>query len=234
MDRALESSQTISFENKKHIRRIHHMLKIINLKTDKIKLANIKANFDQHNIENEIFNGIDGLDYTLTDADMMHLQNVDYNIFKQVGVVGCHLSHIRLLEQFINDTTLNHMIVCEDNIQVTDHNFNDVVNRIMREDFDIVYMYCGLDPTLGTKPGKHVTELYSLYNCTHRWCEQGTRIYMISRTGAKKVLSAYYKGECRNAIDYFMLSVLDNSMALYPNICKYDNTSSSISVRGGH
>ena len=210
------------------------MLKIINLKTDKIKLANIKANFDEHNIENEIFNGIDGLDYTLTDADMMHLQSVDYNIFKQVGVVGCHLSHIRLLEQFINNTTLNHMIVCEDNIKVIDQAFNDVVNSIMQEEFDIVYMYCGLDPTLRSKPCKNVNELYSLYNCTHQWYEQGARIYIISRKGANKVLSAYYKGECKNAIDYFMLSVLDNSMALYPNICKYDNTSSSIEARGGH
>ena len=210
------------------------MLKIINLKTDKTKLANIKSNFDQHNIQHEIFNGIDGLDYTLTESDLARLQNVDYDIFKQVGVVGCHLSHIYLLEHFVNNTTLNHMIVCEDNIKVIDHGFNHVVNRIMHEEFDIVYMYCGMDPTLGPKPGKPVTEIYSLYNCTHRWYEQGARIYIISRTGANKVLSAYYRGECRNAIDYFMLSVLDNSMALYPNICKYDNTSSSIEARGGH
>ena len=210
------------------------MLKIINLKTDKTKLANIKTNFDEHNIQYEIFNGIDGLDYTLTDADRVHLQNVDYNIFKQVGVVGCHLSHIRLLEQFINDTTLNHMIVCEDNIQIIDPEFNHIVNRIMHEDFDIVYMYCGLNPTLGSRYVKTVTELYSLYNCTHQWYEQGARIYMISRKGANKVLSAYYNGNCKNAIDYFMLSVFDNSMALYPNICKYDNASSSIEARGGH
>jgi len=223
-----------SFEHKKKINPIHHMLKIINLKTDTTKLVNIKTNFDEHNIDYEIFNGIDGLDYTLTDADKMHLQNVDYNIFKQVGVVGCHLSHIRLLEHFINNTTLNHMIVCEDNIKVIDPDFNDVVNCIMHEDFDSVYMFCGLDPTHGGEPVKPVTKTYSLYNCTREWYEQGTRIYMVSRKGANKVLSAYYRNECKNAIDYFMLSVLDNSMALYPNICKYDNTSSSISVRGGH
>jgi GR25 family glycosyltransferase involved in LPS biosynthesis len=210
------------------------MLKIINLKTDKTKLSNIKSNFDEHHIHYEIFNGIDGLDYTLTECDKTRLQNVDYDIFRQVGVVGCHLSHIYLLEHFVNNTTLNHMIVCEDNIKVIDTDFNIVVNRIMHEEFDIVYMYCGMDPTLGFKHGKTVTEQYSLYNCTHEWCEQGTRIYMISRAGANKVLSAYYRGECKNAIDYFMLSVLDNSMALYPNICKYDNASSSISVRGGH
>jgi GR25 family glycosyltransferase involved in LPS biosynthesis len=210
------------------------MLKIINLKNDKTKLSNIKTNFDEHHIDYEIFNGIDGLDYTLTDDDMMHLQNVDYNIFKQVGVVGCHLSHIGLLEHFVNNTTLNRMIVCEDNIRIIDPNFNNVVNRIMHEDFDILYMYCGLDPTQGGKQGKQVTEVYSMYNCTHEWYEQGARIYIVSRTGANKVLSAYYKGECKNAIDYFMLSALDNSMALYPNICKYDNTSSSIEARGGH
>lgn len=210
------------------------MLKLINLKTDKTKLANIKSNFDEHNIQYEVFNGIDGLDYILTDDDHVHLQNVDYNIFKQVGVVGCHLSHIRLFEHFINDTTLNHMIVCEDNIQIIDPDFNDIVNRIMHEEFDIVYMYCGLDPTLRSNPCKNVTELYSLYNCTHQWYEQGARIYIISRKGANKVLSAYYKGNCKNAIDYFILSVLDNSMALYPNICKYDNVSSSIEARGGH
>jgi GR25 family glycosyltransferase involved in LPS biosynthesis len=210
------------------------MLRIINLKTDKTKLANIKTNFDEHNINYEIFNGIDGLDYTLTPNDIIHLQNVDYNIFKQVGVVGCHLSHICLLEHFVNNTTLNHMIVCEDNIRITDPDFNDVINTTMREEFDIVYMYCGMDPTHGEKQGKLITEVYSLYNCAHEWYEQGARIYMISRTGANKVLYAYYKGECKNAIDYFMLSVLDNSMALYPNICKYDNSSNSIEARGGH
>jgi GR25 family glycosyltransferase involved in LPS biosynthesis len=224
----------ISFEHKKHSKNIYHMLKIINLKTDKTKLSNIKSNFDEHDIHYEIFNGIDGLDYTLTECDRTRLQNVDYNIFKQVGVVGCHLSHICLLEHFVKNTTLNHMIVCEDNIRIIDPSFNHVLNTIMHEGFDIVYMYCGMDPTLGQKPHKPVTEIYSLYNCTHRWYEQGARIYMISRTGANKVLSAYYRGECRNAIDYFMLSVLDNSMALYPNICKYDNTSSSIEARGGH
>jgi GR25 family glycosyltransferase involved in LPS biosynthesis len=210
------------------------MLKIINLETDKTKLANIKTNFDEHNIQHEIFNGIDGLNYTLTDADMMYLQNVNYNIFKKVGVVGCHFSHIRLLEQFINNTTLNHMIVCEDNIKVIDPNFNDVVNRIINEDFDIVYMYCGLDPKMDSKLVKPVSETYSLYNCTYQWYEQGARIYIISRTGANKVLSAYYKSECKTAIDYFILFALNNSMALYPNICKYDNASSSIEARGGH
>jgi GR25 family glycosyltransferase involved in LPS biosynthesis len=210
------------------------MLKIINLKTDKTKLANIKTNFDEHNIDYEIFNGIDGLDYTLTPNDIIHLQNVDYDIFKQVGVVGCHLSHICLLEHFVNNTTLNHMIVCEDNMRIIDPNFNNVLNAIMREEFDIVYMYCGLDPTQGGKQGKPVTKIYSLYNCTREWYEQGARIYMVSRTGATKILSAYYRCECKNAIDYFMLSVLDNSMALYPNICTYDNASSSIETRGGH
>ena len=74
---------------------------IINLKSDKDKLKKIQSNFNNYNIKYNIFNGIDGLTYKLNNNDIKYLQNVDYDINIKKGVVGCHLSHIKLLELFV-------------------------------------------------------------------------------------------------------------------------------------
>ena len=88
-------------------------INVINLETDKSKLYNIVTNFKELNIKYKIFKGIDGLTYTLTSEDKKNLENVDYDILIKKGVVGCHLSHIKLLENFLNSSSAEYIIADE-------------------------------------------------------------------------------------------------------------------------
>ena len=211
---------------------IDPVIYLINLKTDVCKRTEMKQMFHKHHLTYRVFEGVEGLTYKLTNDDLQYLQHVDYDIHVKKGVVGCHLSHIRLLEQF---TTSNqpYLIVCEDNVQLTDNSVVATLQKIQQLDFTMVFLCCTTQPPSDSKA--HVLDSqYSLYNCGNTWYGQGTRCYIISNAAAVDILQKYYRGDCMRAIDWFYLDHIANPMVIYPSLCRYDGSNSAIEQRGGH
>ena len=63
---------------------------------------------------------------------MKYLKNVDYNINIKKGVVGCHLSHIKLLEDLCNSDE-EYFIVCEDDIIIIEPEIKTIINDLLKK-----------------------------------------------------------------------------------------------------
>jgi exopolysaccharide biosynthesis predicted pyruvyltransferase EpsI/GR25 family glycosyltransferase involved in LPS biosynthesis len=205
---------------------------LINLKTDVRKFMEMKNMFHKLRLKYRVFEGVEGLSYPLTKEDLQYLQDVDYDIHLKKGVVGCHLSHIRLLEQFVASNE-PYLIVCEDNVKITDTHIHETLQKIQQLDFTIVFLCCTIQPPSLHK-AHELNSQYSLYNCGNTWYGQGTRCYIISKTAASDILQKYYGGACTRAIDWFYLDHISNPLVIYPSLCQYDGSKSAIEQRGGH
>ena len=162
---------------------------------------------------------------------------------KKKGVFGCLLSHIKLLTTFIN-SSLDYIIVSEDNIQIVQDDIHEILKDIIANvSFSIIFLCC-LEKPPDTKLNRKLNSKYSLYDMDHHidkdnvphcdWYGQGARLYIISRGGASELLSSYYKKEFKFAIDWEMIYDITNPLIIYPSLCSYNNKNSSINKRGGH
>jgi GR25 family glycosyltransferase involved in LPS biosynthesis len=212
------------------------MIRIINLETDIEKRQNITSQFNKYDINYEFRTGIDGLKYKLSTNDLEYLKDVDYNIHTKKGVVGCHLAHIKLLEELCNSEE-EYFIVGEDDIIIIEPEIktiiNDLLTKINLNDYSIIYLCSGK-----TKPDtQHIVSLndtYNLYDCKNRWFDQGNLLYLITKHGARDLLNKYYNYKCKRAIDMFYIDQSNNPTILYPSLVKHKGDDSSIDVRGGH
>lgn len=219
------------FKNKKKYK---NKVNIINLETDKKRLTKIKSNFHKFNIKYNIIKAIDGSKYTLTQSDRKYLKNVDYDINVNKGTVGCNLSHIKLLEKFCHEKNKKYLIVAEDDIEIIDYNFNNIIESILTKKelyFDIIYLCSTKKSIPKTKLILSINDKYSLYDIKNKSHRQGTMLYIISLQGALHILSKYYNGMCKNAIDWFYINEMKQPLIIYPSLAIHSKNKSSIQNR---
>lgn len=174
--------------------------------------------------------------YELTEPDLQHLKNVDYDIHIKKGVVGCHLSHIKLLKDLCNSEE-EYMLVSEDDIIIIEPEIktiiNNLLNKINLENYSIIYLSSGqIEPD--TQHILQINDEYNLYDCKNRWFEQGNLLYLVTKQGARDLLNKYYNYKCERAIDWFYIDQSNNPVVLYPSLVFHSDESSSINSRGGH
>ena len=203
---------------------------LINLKTNPEKKKSSIKNFERFGVPYVVVNGVDGNNYQLSQHERWLFKQADYDIDVQLGVVGCCLSHLKLLEAFVRSKQ-SHLLVAEDNVTIVEPDFLLVIHDLISKPYSMIHLCCLHQPTTSAiqQHGK-----YNLYKCQKRWYGQGTRCYLISKASAVDILQKYYRGDCTRAIDWFYLDHITNPMIIYPSLCQYDGSNSAIEERGGH
>jgi GR25 family glycosyltransferase involved in LPS biosynthesis len=225
----------LSYKNEYFYNDKIHIINIINLEIDKERLKKIKSNCDKFNINYNVIKAIDGLKYKLTQNDKIYLKNVNYDINIEKGVLGCHLSHIRLLEDFCKKKNKEYLIVVEDDTQIIEQNFDNIIDLILNKqklNFDIIFLATSENLKPNTKLVSQINDKYALYDSKNKWLKQGAIFYIISLHGALDILSKYYNSKCKTAIDWFYINEMKQPLLLYPNLgihaSNRDSTNSSV------
>ena len=196
----------IQFSNSERIRRPttstssdYHCV-IINLDRRSDRLHAVTPIMKQlHGIR---FPAIDGKNVTMSRQLEQIFNPNDYNFRR--GIIGCALSHIQLWIEYIDYITDKALIVLEDDIQLSDR-FSDVVASILpRDDWDIV-MIGYHQRGNGVDTMTRVENAITAYDISLG----GTHGYMITQTGAKKMLNYIQLFGMTNAIDTMIQNAAD-------------------------
>lgn len=214
--------------------------KIINLEIDKERLNKMTTQLDNLSIDYNVFKGVNGNDYTIDSNDKFLFQNVDFNIYEKKGVVGCFLSHIKCLEQFIKQDDKLYMVVCEDDLDIIEPKIRDYLQYIIDNiDFSIIFL--SADPNVSDSDEiMRLDDKYILRRAlgkNDKMYSQGAQMYIITKNCASEILDHFNKGKCQQAIDWELLKRSRNPMVVCPGFTKYSTpemNDSTINKMGGH
>ena len=209
---------------------------LINLETNPEKREACTNNFKQLGLRYAVMQAIDGAKYTLSPHERWLFKQVNYDIDVKVGVVGCSLSHLQLLETFVRSNQ-SYLLVAEDNITIVEPDIANVVRGMVATPFSMINLCCLKQPPVSAKVREVGT--YALYRCKNQWYGQGARFYIVSKSCAISMLQKYYRGEMCHAIDWFYMTEVEEPLVAYPSLCRFDgenfySSHSAIEERGGH
>jgi GR25 family glycosyltransferase involved in LPS biosynthesis len=153
----------------------------------------------------ERFSAVDGKALIPTRQMLQIFDNNDYSYRR--GIVGCALSHIKLMIQLLNDNDSDAYLILEDDITFTPNFYQKyayIFSQIKNRDWDLLYLgsfyypqYCNIAYNKDMKPFlEKLTADESL-----RKCIGGTFGYLINKKGCKKVLEYITDMGMTNAID---------------------------------
>ncbi len=220
--------------------------KIINLEIDKERLNKMTAQLENLSIDYNVFKAVNGNDYTIDSNDKFLFQNVDFDIYKKKGVVGCFLSHIKCLEQFIKQDDKQYMVVCEDDIDIIEPKIHDYLQYIIDNiDFSIIFLSAATDVN-DSDEIMRLDDKYTLrrayqndkmYSQNDKMYSQGAQMYIITKSCASEFLDCFYSGKSQGAVDWELLKRTRNPMVVCPSFTKYSTpemNDSTINKMGGH
>ena len=213
-------------------------IKIINLKVDTDRKITMKEQLDNLKLEYSFFDAIDGSVYNLTDNERQYLSAVDYDININKGVVGCFLSHIRVLEEFIK-TDDNYLVVVEDDIILSNNNIQNIISSIISninlEETSLIHLGTSRNYIPNSNVIINIMDSYNIYECNNTCYGQWAFAYLVTKSGCKQILDKYYNGLCKTSIDTFYVNHITNSYIVYPPLLYQNiNNISSVDTRGGH
>lgn len=170
------------------------------------------------------FSAVDGKKLKPTIQLQQLFENNDYNMRR--GIVGCALSHIKLLVQLVNSDK-NAYCILEDDITFTD-NFVDKVQQVLKKlensEWDFIYLGHSLylqyrekgcyDKTTRPNANKWNKPLSLLRSMG------GAYGYIITKKGAEKMLNFINTNSMTNAIDTVFQKAIDdvNTFYCYPHL----------------
>jgi GR25 family glycosyltransferase involved in LPS biosynthesis len=104
-----------------------------------------------------------------------------------LGKLGCNLSHLMLLEHFINNISNDWLLVLEDDVILNNYNELTLINLILKaekENSHFIQLYT--HPRFLKRQARQFERLdFGLYKMMP---QLGCLAYLISKTGAKKIL----------------------------------------------
>lgn len=214
--------------------------KIINLEIDKERLNKMTTQLDNLSIDYNVFKGVNGNDYTIDSNDKFLFQNVDFNIYEKKGVVGCFLSHIKCLEQFIKQDDKLYMVVCEDDLDIIEPKIRDYLQYIIDNiDFSIIFL--SADPNVSDSDEiMRLDDKYILRRAlgkNDKMYSQGAQMYIITKSCASEFLDYFYSGKSQGAVDWELLKRTRNPMVVCPSFTEDwtpEMNDSTINKMGGH
>ena len=199
------------------------ILNVINLDKSKDRLEYFKLMCNKLNIKYNRIRGIDGRKHILTKYEKNFFKNVNYDINKKKGIIGCHLSHIKALETLKNN---DFAIICEDDIDIIEPNYINIIEEILKKininENYLIYL-SGYSSDKSKKPKKSTMKLndkYSLYD-GKEWYGQGNMMYLITKTCMNNLLNKNKNSECKTAVDYFFIRNSNNTLIIYPPLTNH-------------
>lgn len=174
--------------------------------------------YDKPNFIN-LFNAIDGKQLKSNQKIMKLFETGDHNYRR--GIIGCALSHLKLLKELVSNINIDYMIIFEDDSKLVSGFQYKLGHLLKTYDFDIMF--------LGMFAYKHKDKQTYHYNINNihelpsarRWSPQeafetsmgGAHGYIITKKGAINVLKLINKIGMKYAIDWMlMLSGNENKM----------------------
>ena len=196
---------------------------VVNLKKREDRRNDIFKLFDNINFEKYYFyEAIDGKNIPLT-LEIKNLFN-DNDFANRKGFIGCALSHYNLWLELAKDKINNYYLIMEDDIDLSKHfteNFNkckEFINQNI-EMVDILF--------LGYHKNKKIFNYDSPNISIDYFCNEiyvgGFFAYIITKSGAFKMLDYIKKNGIKHGIDY--LIKINNELNVYevnPNIVYSD------------
>lgn len=181
---------------------------IINLKRREDRWTKLNPILSQFkNVER--FEAVDGKTVTLNTKEKKMFEGNNHNW--RVGIIGCALSHLRIWEKLVKDKDAEVYFVYEDDIELSVR-FSDKINSLLDNYNGQEFIFLANTIASGHRTSQ-THDLSSIgFNVT-RWkysptCYGGTQGYMISKSGAKKLLKVVYEKGVKRAIDGFLLDNL--------------------------
>ena len=188
----------------------NYIYKCVNLERRKDRKENMKKIFNDNLIINyEFYNAIDGLTLEL---------NLDiYNLFKdndfgsRKSFIGCALSHYNIWKELLN-SDYNYYIVFEDDIRLTT-NFRIKLNKILSEinsnldkyDYLLLgYTQYTINRNLYKNIYENDKEDISICILNKNLYIGGTFSYIITKSGANKILDYIKHNSIKHGIDYLI------------------------------
>ena len=134
------------------------------------------------------------------------------------GILGCLLSHVSILKDFIENSDKEWLFVMEDDATLSNFNskiFDYLIDNATKNNSDFIQLF--VNPRFYERQIQAQKYNFGLYRMIHQW---GLVSYMINKKGAKLVLS---KMPYKKAIDMEVISCIEslNAMSFVNNIITY-------------
>ena len=186
--------------------RLHQKIKCINLKHRTDRKENMIKQFDKLHLKYEIVEAIYGKELKPT-SELCNLFQFN-DLGCSIGAIGCALSHKTLWENLMNEKLKSYYIIFEDDAELHS-NYNIYLKKIQEklhtmETWDIMFI-----SYLNKDKGKDIFEKnddvdieiipFNVSNYIG-----GFQNYIISKTGAEKLLNYIKENGIRHGIDYII------------------------------
>lgn len=179
----------------------------VNLARRADRKAEMVKLFEQTGIDNyEFFEAVDGKNMTVTDEIVEMFEGNDFG--SKRGYIGCALSHYNIWKQLVDDTDNDYYYVCEDDITVADDfkfKLDMILARINNiKTWDIAHLgysmyYAKLYQNFRKYRSNEISQLVQFDPNTYIG---GTFSYLISKSGAQKMLNFIENNGIKHGIDY--------------------------------
>lgn len=191
------------------ILKTHDEIICLNLKRRPDRREQVEKQFISQNIKYRFWEAIDGMELTPNKELINLFKSNDFGSRK--GVIGCALSHLGLWKELINNITKKYYIITEDDIKLH-NNFKNYLHQIQNklldlDNWDILF--------LGYHTFNNKKKLYNLDNYyddiqikfidfDNENYIGGTFGYIVTKSGAKKLLSYIELNGISHGIDYLI------------------------------
>lgn len=195
---------------------------VINLESSSERLNYFKNMCNNLNIKYNRISAINGFEYKLNEKEKEIFSNIDYDIKKKKGVLGCHLSHIKAIKKNQNELF---SIICEDDINILDTNFINIINTLIKKiDVNNNYLiYLSGEKNYSAPKDKIISlnDKYALYKINKEWYGQGNMGYFVTQKCMKEILEKNNKNYIKTAIDVHYSRNLSNILIIWPPLINH-------------
>lgn len=213
--------------------RTHNELICINLKRREDRKINMVHQFSTLDIKYKIFEAIDGNNLEPTKELIQLFKNNDFGTRK--GIVGSALSHKKIWEQLVEDKYKKYYIIIEDDCELH-QKFNEYLTKVQEKinklkDFDILFMaYTLYDDKKFLYNNENFDDVVNINIIDFDKSNYigGFFGYIISKSGATKLLNYISTNGIKHGIDYLIKIINDlNIYQLEKFIIKSDRVLST-------
>jgi GR25 family glycosyltransferase involved in LPS biosynthesis/tetratricopeptide (TPR) repeat protein len=176
---------------------------VVNLKRRPDRKEEVGKLLQSHNIIPEWFEAVDGFELKANDEISALFAGNDFSSRK--GFIGCAMSHYRIWQRLVADTSCGYYVVLEDDITVNDNfalKLQECIERIRTEKLDLLF----LGHTMWNQDDRYNADISGVIWAPFNKDKYvgGTFGYIVSKSGASTYLKYIQENGIRHGIDYII------------------------------